>query len=502
MKPVFCVLVLALLLPLLPLVTSALAMQPPRFKLVVELPPGTPHQVNSSASLPLPTRAIFWVVVESLDGRRLHYNVSVMIDGNASLVGLGGSEKKGSLAGYGDRAIIYGIINARSSFKLIVSATCSADGVSTTKTVMVKVDAAKGPIARFSTVYLPVTYYGEVDVRKNPYTLTEQYPSLILQLLGVYPENQLLGYVKVCVEALRKEPLLIVGGVYDEHGNVTPIASSILEPGTGAAYLRTTIDFSECEKLPCSACVIIPLWGLKQLIPPGTYKIRFSLYVPGTEKPLDVYEHDIHIVLLGYGDIVVPLVVACLGIIVLPMSYKGVRGSRDLALAGAAGASLMMLSRLVGGIVFRLSNILGPFDWIVHGPLTTGLYYAILASVVLITRSPGLVGLAIFTEWLLSALFLGVGNLLLSLLWCLTTIAVVTFATWLSLRTSSRLLPAFFALAKMIDAYADINIYAYTYRLYYAQWYILFYMLGLALYAFTGSYVAYRRFGRRCSWHT
>ncbi|HIQ55718.1 MAG TPA: hypothetical protein EYH59_03410 [Pyrodictium sp.] len=502
MKPVFCVPILALLFLSLLSTASALTIQPPSFRLIVELPPGTPHQTNSSVSLPLPTRVIFWIIVESLDGRRLHYNVSVTVDGNADVVELGGSGRRGGLAGYGDRVIIYGIIDARSSFKLVVSATCSVDGVSTTKMLVVRVSATKGPIARFSTVYLPVTCYGEVDVRRKPYTLTEQYPSIILQLLGVYPENPLLGYMKVCVEAWRKEPLLIVGGVYDEHGNVAPIASSVLEPGTGAAYLRTTIDFSVCKKLPCNACVIIPLWGLERLIPPGTYRIRIGLYIPGTEKPLDTYEHDIYIVLLGHGDIVVALSVACIGIIVLPMSYRGARKSRDLALAGAAGASLMMLSRLVGGIVFRISNILGPFDWIVHGPLTTGLYYAILTSLVLITRSSRLVGLAILTEWLLSALFIGVGNLLLSLLWCLTTIAVVALAAQLSLWTSPRLLPALFALAKMVDAYVDINIYAYTYRLYYAQWYILFYMFGLAFYALAGSYIAYRRLGRRCSRHT
>ena len=93
-------------------------------------------------------------------------------------------------------------------------------------------------------------------------------------------------------------------------------------------------------------------------------------------------------------------------------------------------------------------------------------------------------------EWLLTVLILGSGNIVLSCIWALTTFSVVTIATALSRACGWRLAPAFFAMARAIDAYADINIYAYAYRLFYASWYIATYSLGTALIAGIGSLIA------------
>ncbi|OWJ54621.1 hypothetical protein [Pyrodictium delaneyi] len=386
------------------------------------------------------------------------------------------------LSGYGDRSIAYGIVNAGpQGFKLI--AMLEAEGC--TRSIVLSV-AESGIEAQFSRVHLPVDHLGNEDPRREPFTLVESYPSLLGRLLGASNSRVLLGYMLVCIESSQPFDFLVVGGLYDAGGRPAPLASTVLEPGTGTSYLRTTISTTSCAKSKCSGCAIIPLWLLEDIAPPGVYRLVLNLYIPGSDRPIAVYEHNVYIRLLSYGDIGVAAIVAGLGVLVLPLLAR-ISDSKRLAYMALTGASLTALSRLIGGVVFRLSSVLGPFDWIVYGPITSGLYYGLLAACLAATGEPMVAAGAVLVEWLLSSLILGSGNLVLSAFWAFTTLFVVAAATYAARVTDLRLLPVYFAAAKALDSYVDINIYAYAYRLYYAGWYIAVYSAGMALYALLGS---------------
>ncbi len=452
----------------------------PPITLTVELPPGTPHTVNGTVALPLPGRLVAWVVASSSTSARLSCWLSVEPRG-ARLVeanGVGGF----TLEGYGSRRIAYVVVDAGPrGFTLVARLSCG----SYTRTVAVRVVAAQLS-ASFVDVYLPTDYYGEADPRRNPFTLVESQPSLLLQLLGVEPRASLMGFMRVCIRSTRNTTLIVLGGVFDEEGKPAPIASMVLEPGAGQALIRFVV-----ESTPTRSCVVVPLWRISPSIPPGHYTLVLEAYVPGAGRPVASYRHEVYVKLVGYGDILVPLALSALGLPVLALSFRRAC-TRELALAGLAGASLTVLSRILGGVVFRLSQVLGPFDWVVYGPFSVGVYYAVLASLLVYTRKPYVAGLGVFSEWLVSLLVTGSGNIILSLLWCLTTVASVTLAGELGLLLGGRLLPLCLAFARLVDAYADLNIYAYTYRLYYAPWYIAFYSLGTSVYAFLGAYIASR----------
>jgi len=453
----------------------------PPVDMVVELPLGQQHRDNSSLKLPLPGRYLFWLIVESKTGKPVEYQASVVVEGDARLERLSGP-LQGVLSGYGDRSIVYGVVDAGpQGFRLV--AVLEAGGC--TRSVVLSV-AESGIEARFSRVYLPVDHLGREDLRREPFTLVESYPSLLGRLLGGSNSHVLLGHMLACVESSQPFDFLVVGGLYDAEGRPAPVASTVLEPGTGASYLRTTVSVSNCTGSRCSGCVIVPLWLLEDMAPPGVYRLVLSLYIPGSDRPIAVYEHNVHIRLLSYGDIGVAAAVACLGVLVLPLLAR-IHDSRRLAYMALTGASLTALSRLIGGVVFRLSSVLGPFDWVAYGPITSGLYYGLLAACLAATGEPMIAAGAVLVEWLLSSLILGSGNLVLSAFWALTTLFVVAVAGYAARATDLRLLPVYFAAAKALDSYVDINIYAYAYRLYYADWYIVVYSAGMALYAFLGS---------------
>ncbi len=485
-------LILALLLPSLYTTTYSRSSEP--IDVDLQLPPGEHHRENASIELPSSiSRCIFWLVITSLTSRSLSYNISIQTLGGVKLLSFTRVEGSNRLEGYGDRALFYGVLEVSGSGSLIIHVETDAGFSKTLRLDLVM----KKMHAHFVYVYLPVTYLGDPDPRRAPFTLVESRPSLLLRALGIGEEHTVLGYLRVDVEASRgMDTLLIVGYIEDEHGNRAPIASEVLAPGAGEPFLRTAVRLDTCSNDVCRGYVVIPLWSLVPMVPPGRYRLVLELYLPGSDRPMDRYVHEVRIELLGYGDIAVPMAIAVLGLCTAPFVVR-MKDSRNLAIAGLTAAAILALSRIPGTIVFRLASVLGPFDWIVYSPITTGIYYALLTVCALETRSCLATALAVAIEWLLGVVVLGVGNIVLSILWMLTTFGLVAISTAIAKALRWRPLPVLYGLARALDAYVDINIYAYAYRLFYADWYIASYALGTALYAFIGSFIAYRVI-RRC----
>ncbi len=446
----------------------------------IQLPPGQHHTSNATIYLPLPTKTLFWIIVKSLTSLGVRYEL--VINSTCELSHLSG-RLNALLRGFGDRGLVYGVLNVpKHGCTLIVKLLSGGELIKVIRLSIVN----KYLSARIASVYLPTTYLGDPDPRREPFTLVESNPSPILRFLGAIPNHMLLGYLRVNVVGSRGSKLLLVGFINDRYGRRAPISSTVLEVGSGEPYIRATMELN-CLKPQCSGYLVLPLWSLKPFIPPGDYVLVLKLYIPGTSKVLSTYVHKLRIKMLGYGDIVVPLVVASLGIALLPITVlRGLRSSRSLAYAGLTAAAIMTLSRFPGLVIFRLASILGPFDWVIYSPVTTGIYYALLAVAGRRTNNVAVPGVAVIIEWLLTVLILGSGNIVLTSLWALTTFAVVVTATALSKYLGWGLAPLFYALARAVDAYADINIYAYAYRLFYAPWYIATYSLGTALVAGLG----------------
>lgn len=458
----------------------------PPVSLVVELPPGQKHYSNTSLKLPLPGSYIFWLIVESNTGRLVRYKLDLKVEGDASLEKLSGP-LEGVLQGYGDRAILYGLIEAGSGgFKLIARLQAQ------NRTRSIALHVANVELkAGFSSVYLPVDYLGVRDPRREPFTLVESYPSPLRKLLGV-GENILLGYMRVCVRSSMPGSFLVLGRVYDSKGRPAPVASTVITPGAGSPYIRSMVVVnSTAGRNEYHGCIVVPLWSLAEVIPPGRYRLTLGLYLPGSARPLATYSHDVIVRLLYHGDIVTALAATLTGALVL-VPLARVKDSRRIAYMALTGASLTALVRIIGGILLRLSQVLGPFDWIVYGPVTSGLYYGLLAACLAATGDWMVTAGAVLVEWLLSSLILSPGNIVLSSLWVLTTLSVVALAGYAALRTRLGLLPIYFGLAKILDSYVDINLYAFIYRLYYAHWYVAAYSLGMGFYASLGTLLALR----------
>ncbi len=301
------------------------------------------------------------------------------------------------------------------------------------------------------------------------------------------PHPQFIGFL--CVKVLGKGYYTVV--ILFRAGNRFAPISSVSPESTA---FGTKPGMIIIEGLKGGESNVIPLWTYKSprdIV--GTYNVTVLVYPYGSSRPVLVKHYRIRIICLEEYALILVLFS---GLIAVPFfSYFTYRTIRDISLKDVAFCSLtscliFTTAVIPGYILWGFSAILGPFDWAVWGlvyDVLRMMYYGIALS---IRPRPGTLSMIMLVTWILNVLYFGRMSIL-SLLWVATT---AMFYELLLLATRSysanglshtRALIGFIP-ATVIDNYVDLMLYMTLYRLYYADWYVAIYVLGMTIYSIIG----------------
>ncbi len=232
---------------------------------------------------------------------------------------------------------------------------------------------------------------------------------------------------------------------------------------------------------------VIPLYVDPRAVAEGDYNLRVTLWDDHTKKvietPLEIVtKKSVGLAAVGFSFLCAVILAASSGALRRSIVRIGARGAVTVALFSAvAFGGIVVPVTLFGDL---LQVFLGPFSGLVSGLLSGILMYLLLASLLVLFRRPGTASLFFLIKWLLSGLLFG----------RFTPVGILSMAVYAvviegALRLSGFygrkvLTPAYMAgislLAGMCDALitlVNMEQMMFLYRLYYADWFIVLYMV-------------------------
>jgi len=301
------------------------------------------------------------------------------------------------------------------------------------------------------------------------------------------PHPQFIGFL--CVRVLGKGYYTVVI-LFKADDRLAPISS--VSPESAAFGARPGMIV--LEGLKGGDSNVIPLWTYvspREIV--GTYNVTVLVYPYGGSKPILVKHYTIKIICLEEYAL---FLVLFAGLVAVPFfsyfTYRTVRkiSLKDVAFCSLTSCLIFTTAVIPGYILWGFSAILGPFDWAVWGlvyDILRMMYYGVALSV---RPRPGTMSMIMLVTWILNVLYFGRMSIL-SLLWVATTAMFYEIFLLLSRSytasgiSSSRAIMGFIP-ATIIDNYVDLMLYMTLYRLYYANWYVALYVLGMTIYSVTG----------------
>ncbi len=327
-----------------------------------------------------------------------------------------------------------------------------------------------------------------VKLQKYTYVIVPSVINPILKIVSgfagkVHPH--FVGYM--CVKVVGYGTYTVV--ILFDNGRM-PISS--VSPESAAFGTRPGIII--LESVPGNVSEVIPLWAYvdpMKLV--GTHTVKILVYPYGGQKPLVAKTYHIRIICLEESAL---LLVLFSGLVAVPVFVlflvQTLRKAaiKELVMCSLVGCLIFVTAVIPSYILWGISSVLGPFDWIVWGliyDVVRMMYYGVAIR---LRPRCGTFTLIMFIVWVLSVLYFGRLSIL-SILWVATTamfyeVFFLLFRTYSTEDVNILRTVLAFTPATIIDTYVDLMLYMTLYRLFYANWYVLLYVTGMSIYSLIG----------------
>ena len=344
-------------------------------------------------------------------------------------------------------------------------------------------------------VVAPSDIFCSFDQRYEPYTFIVR-PSYVPELIRLITQESragghpdLIGLVCIRVNSTAGLKYTAVLMFARPDGSPAPIStqSLLLHPELPQQHGTAVVPDIEGYQ-------VVPLFypGHAEQAA-GRYRVTLLLIPQGSSRP--VYNTTFYITVISTRGEAVALAAFSAFVAIPAMVYLLFRFARratlgDLAFAALMAPLLFVTVYIPGSVARGIGAFLGPFDWLVYGILFDTVEFALLAIAVTLRPKPGVLTAIFFFRWLLSVLYFGRASVI-SALWLATSALFYEGALYLSGATRGR--PTFarvavpLVLGGAFDRYVDMVMYMALYRLYYAGWYLLSYVIGTSVYSALGA---------------
>lgn len=280
------------------------------------------------------------------------------------------------------------------------------------------------------------------------------------------------------------------------------------EGGTGWDYENLDATEASIGFLPqVSQSVIMPLYVNPFTISEGNYNLRITLSDGNiskiTEVPLTIVKRrSAGIFSIAFAGVCIVCVIASFKKLRECTIQIGARGDIVVALFAALAFGGVVVPVTLLGDFFHV--ILGPFSGLITGFLSGIVQYLLLVALLILFRRPGVLSLFFLVRWLLSAVLFGRVTLV-GILICAVSIAVLEFVLRslgffkkeIITEQYAVLIAIMIGMADAFITFINMQQIMFFYRLYYADWFIILYMLiNGVLYSSIGAWMGYRIGGK------
>lgn len=343
---------------------------------------------------------------------------------------------------------------------------------------------------------IPSDSYGNLDPRRERFTVVAKpsyVPAFLRFISGETREGHLDLLSLACVEVYGSGRFTVVLLFRSLDGSLLPISSSSTESLGGSSSSRLKQGVVVLTGVEGGSKAVLPLFTPvypEALV--GEHEVEVLVYPCGSSTPIVRKTYPLRIVSTR-GEAL--LLTAFSALVALPVfvyvvvRYLGRGELKDVVLCSLLGCLTFAVVTLPGQVVWGLSSILGPFDWVVHGAVYDALLYMLYVVALALRPRVGTLTMVLFTKWIMYSLFFGRLSVI-SVFWQATTCLFFEPLLYLTGVARGRLscprLLASLVPASIVDKYVDLMLYAALYRLYYADWYVVLYSVGNALYTIPG----------------
>lgn len=249
--------------------------------------------------------------------------------------------------------------------------------------------------------------------------------------------------------------------------------------------------------------VVLPLYGDPSVLEEGDYSLRVTIGDADVSRVTDIPVTVVKKRETGLAVLVFSLLCAAAAVCSLGKLNRCIR---RIGAGGDIGVALFA-SLAFGGVVVPvtlfgdfLHVILGPFAGLATGLLTGVLQYLLLMALLVVFRHPGTAALFFLMKWLLAGLLFGRFTPVGALNYAVYIVVIEGMLQVSGFYRKKELTLPFKAAVSLLLGAADMGITFITlqqmmffYRLYYADWFILLYMVVNGLvYTTAGSWMGIR----------
>ncbi|MDD4321394.1 MAG: hypothetical protein PHH31_07650 [Acidaminococcaceae bacterium] len=232
---------------------------------------------------------------------------------------------------------------------------------------------------------------------------------------------------------------------------------------------------------------VLPIYVDTTKVTAGEYNLRVTVYSNDEKKiseiPLEIVKKsNIGLFSIGFSFFCFLVFCFALGKIRKTIINIGAKGSITVALFAAIAFGSIVIPTTLGGDFLRI--FLGPFSGLVTGLLNGTLLYLLMFALLMLYRKPGIVALLFIIKWLLAGVMFGRFTplgLLSYAVYIVVIEGILYFSGFYFKQELSKPYLFFIALLMGIaDAFVTfitMEQMMFFYRLYYAGWYIILYML-------------------------
>ncbi len=248
---------------------------------------------------------------------------------------------------------------------------------------------------------------------------------------------------------------------------------------------------------------ILPLYVDPLQAVEGDYRLRLTVEGNGQQKVTEIpvtldKKHSLGLLAVGFSFICLLLTLFYLRDTVHCIRTIGARGAITVALFAAVSfGGVTVPTTLLGDVVHAL---LGPFSTFLTGLLSGVMQYLLILALLMLYRKPGVTALLFLLKFFLNGIFFG----------RFTPLGILSMAVYIAVletllrcsgfyrpeKTSRGHVLAVVILLGLGDAligFVNLEQMMFFYRLYYADWYIILYMLvNGVLYSSIGGWLGYR----------
>lgn len=284
-----------------------------------------------------------------------------------------------------------------------------------------------------------------------------------------------------------------------------PVAAFHLPENEGVSQKKGEIQLLTDLKGGEQKTVAVPIYLEEGKVKGGQYLLQTTVKLLGSNMLLATEEKEIQVIVKDYGPLVVTTLafsLCLLAIAVFLWQQKKILAgfkTKELILIALFGTATFLSVNIPGTIFNDLAHVfLGPFSFLITGIFNGIILYMLLISLVILIPRPGVIWLVSMVRIMLNGIALGHFTPLLVLFYlsgalflelALYGVGLTRPSGLQSKLTSPRgfskevfLLALFCAVADVVASYVNFQGIIFLYRLYYASWYIAFYLLVSGLF--------------------